>query len=126
MLLRAQGHGFRAIARELDRDPGTISRELRRNAASRAGKRESRAGVAQWKAPVAARRPRPAKPAGNPGSREYVQARLSGQLPVRAGPSWVPVLIAIVVGAVSIARGRPPSPAPPQTTGSPTSSHGVG
>src|SRR5690349_4466627 len=31
-LLRAKGLGVRAIARELDRDPGTISRELRRNA----------------------------------------------------------------------------------------------
>jgi hypothetical protein len=48
-LLKAQGLGVRVIARELKRDPGTISRELRRNAAPRSGKREYRAGVAQWR-----------------------------------------------------------------------------
>src|SRR5919206_5068840 len=37
-LLKAQGLGVRAIARELQRDPGTISRELRRNAATRGGR----------------------------------------------------------------------------------------
>src|SRR5437763_12434468 len=52
-LLKAQGRGVRAIARQLQRDPGTISRELRRNAATRGGKREYRAGVAQWKAQIA-------------------------------------------------------------------------
>src|SRR5882757_10719427 len=36
-ILRAQGHGVRAIARLLDRPPCTISRELRRNAATRNG-----------------------------------------------------------------------------------------
>lgn len=91
-LLRAQGQGVRAIARQLHRDPGTISRELRRNAATRAGKREYRAGVAQWKAQIAARRPKRVKLAGNPRLCEYVQARLSGQLQrpdgtVAAGPS---------------------------------------
>jgi IS30 family transposase len=79
-LLRAQGRGVRAIARELDRDPGTISRELRRNAATRGGKPQYRATVAQWKAQTAARRPKPAKLANNPRLREYVSARLSGQL----------------------------------------------
>lgn len=34
-LLRAGGLGVRAIAREMGRDPSTISRELRRNAATR-------------------------------------------------------------------------------------------
>ena len=33
-LLRAQGAGVREIARQLDRSPSTISRELRRNAGS--------------------------------------------------------------------------------------------
>src|SRR4029079_3315672 len=37
-LLKAQGQGVRAIAQEVKRDPGTISRELRRNAATRSGK----------------------------------------------------------------------------------------
>src|SRR5437868_15379951 len=55
-LLRAQGAGVREIARRLGRDPGTISRELRRNAATRSGKRVYRALVAQWKAQQAAKR----------------------------------------------------------------------
>ena len=90
-LLKAQGLGVRAIARALHRDPGTISRELRRNAATRGGQLEYRASVAQWKAQVAARRPKPAKLASNPRLQEYVQTRLSGQLQrldgsVAAGP----------------------------------------
>ena len=36
-LLRAQGHGVREIARRLERTASTISRELRRNAATRGG-----------------------------------------------------------------------------------------
>src|SRR4051812_15284326 len=93
-LLTGQGLGVRAIARELKRDPGTISRELRRNAATRGGDREYRAGVAQWKARMAARRPKPAKVASNPRLQEYVQTRLSGQLrrpdgTVAAGPSTI-------------------------------------
>ena len=47
-----QGQGVRQIARTLERDPGTISRELRRNCATRSGKQEYRATVAQWKAQV--------------------------------------------------------------------------
>lgn len=40
--LRAQGHGVREIARRIGRDPGTVSRELRRNAATRgAGSRST-------------------------------------------------------------------------------------
>jgi DNA-binding CsgD family transcriptional regulator len=54
-LLRAQGHGVREIARRVGRDPGTISRELRRNVATRAGQVEYRATVAQWKAEEAAK-----------------------------------------------------------------------
>ena len=79
-LLKARGLGVRAIARELGRDPGTISRELRRNAATRGGKPEYRATVAQWKAQTAARRPKPAKLVTNARLQEYVQVRLSGQL----------------------------------------------
>jgi adenosine deaminase len=48
----------REIARRLDRHPSTISRELRRNAATRGGKLEYRATTAQWKAERAARRPK--------------------------------------------------------------------
>jgi IS30 family transposase len=34
-LLKAEDWGVREIARTIDRDPGTVSRELRRNAATR-------------------------------------------------------------------------------------------
>jgi IS30 family transposase len=45
-VLRAQGTGVRSIARRLGRDPSTISRELRRNAATRGGRLDYRASVA--------------------------------------------------------------------------------
>ncbi|MGF7123790.1 helix-turn-helix protein [Rhodococcus sp. AG1013] len=45
--LKAQGVGVREIARAVGRDPSTISRELRRNAATRGGKLDYRASVAQ-------------------------------------------------------------------------------
>ena len=77
-LLRAQGAGVREIAKQLGRAPSTISRELRRNAATRGGKLEYRASVAQWKADLVARRPKQAKLAGNARLREYVQDRLLG------------------------------------------------
>lgn len=76
-LLRAQGKGVREIGRSIGRDAGTISRELRRNAATRSGKQEYRATVAQWKAQQAAKRPKTAKMVSNPRLREYVQKRLS-------------------------------------------------
>ena len=79
-LLKAQDKGVREIAREIGRDPGTISRELRRNAATRGGKLEYRASVAQWKADMAARRPKTAKLVANPQLHAYVQERLSGQI----------------------------------------------
>ena len=73
-LLRAQQVGVREIARRIGRHPGTISRELRRNAATRSGKQEYRALVAQWKAQQAAKRPETAKLATNDRLREYVQS----------------------------------------------------
>ena len=79
-LLRAQGKGVREIARAIGRDPGTVSRELRRNAATRPGSSGYRASVAQWKADMAARRPKPAKLVANPRLHAYVQERLSGQI----------------------------------------------
>ena len=79
-LLRAQGAGVREIARQLVRDPGTISRELRRNAATRSGIQEYRALVAQWKAQQAAKRPKTAKLASNDKLRDYVQERLAGHV----------------------------------------------
>ena len=91
-ILRAQGHGPREIGRRIGRDASTISRELRRNAATRATNPGYRASTAQWKAEIAAKRPKVAKLATNPRLREYVQARLSGQLvrpdgTVLAGPA---------------------------------------
>ena len=79
-LLRAQGTGIRAIARQIGRSPSTVSRELRRNAATRGGKLEYRASVAQWKAEMISRRPKTAKLAVNDQLREYVQQRLSGEV----------------------------------------------
>jgi len=79
-LLRVQGIGVRQIARTLGRDPATISRELRRNAATRGGKPEYRALVAQWKSQQAAKRPKPAKLVVNDRLRQYVQQRLSGSI----------------------------------------------
>jgi IS30 family transposase len=79
-LLRAQGAGVREIARRLGRDPGTISRELRRNAATRSGKQEYRALVAQWKTQQAAKRPKTAKLVSNARLRNYVQERLAGSV----------------------------------------------
>ena len=79
-LLHAQQLGVREIARQLERAPSTISRELRRNAATRGGKLQYRATVAQWKAERAAQRPKVAKLARNDKLRVYVQERLAGSL----------------------------------------------
>jgi len=79
-LLKAQVKGVREIARTIGRDPGTISRELRRNAATRGGKQVHRAVVAQWKAQQAGKRPKAAKLASNDRLREYVQDRLAGNV----------------------------------------------
>ena len=77
-LLRAEGHGVREVARRLGRAASTISRELRRNAATRGGSLDYRATTAQWHAERAARRPKRAKLAENAALRAYVQERLSG------------------------------------------------
>src|SRR4051794_30197321 len=79
-ILKAQGVGVRETARRLGRSPSTISRELRRNAATRNGKIEYRASVAQWKAELVARRPKTAKLVANLRLREYVQQRLAGEV----------------------------------------------
>ena len=79
-LLRAQQYGVREIARRLGRSPSTISRELRRNAATRGGTLQYRATVAQWKAERAARRPKVTMLAHNTRLQAYVQARLAGVL----------------------------------------------
>ncbi|TCK32461.1 IS30 family transposase [Paraburkholderia sp. BL8N3] len=77
-LLRAQDCGVREIARRLQRSPSTISRELRRNAATRGGTLIYRATVAQWKAERAAGRPKASRLAKNERLKKYVQSRLAG------------------------------------------------
>jgi IS30 family transposase len=67
----------REIARRLERAPSTISRELRRNAATRGGGLDYRATTAQWHADRSARRPKLAKLAANAALRRYVQDRLA-------------------------------------------------
>ena len=63
----------------MGRDAGTISRELRRNAATRGGKPEYRASVAQWKADMTAKRPKVAKLVANPRLRAYVESACRGR-----------------------------------------------
>src|SRR3954469_15087278 len=86
---RARGLGVREVARRLGRAASTISRELRRNAATRGGTLEYRAITAQWHAERAARRPKRAKLAANPALRTYVQDRLAGAV-VAPGGTAVP------------------------------------
>src|SRR5947209_7873394 len=79
-LLRASGNGVRAIARRLHRAPSSISRELRRNAATRSGNLDYRALTAQWHADRRAQRPKLSKLAVNTALRQYVQDRLAGSV----------------------------------------------
>ena len=84
-LLRAQGCSMQEVARRIGRAASTISRELRRNAATRSGGLEYRATTAQWHAERSARRPKPAKLAVNARLRAYVQERLAGQVIAPSG-----------------------------------------
>ncbi len=79
-LLSCQGVGVREIARRIGRSASTVSRELRRNVASRAGRLEYRASVAQWKAELVAKRPKLPKLLLNPRLHDYVQERLEGKV----------------------------------------------
>lgn len=72
MRLQASGLGVRAIAREIGRNPSTVSRELKRAV----GVRGYRAGMAQTHADRGRRGPRNAKLACNLRLRREVQARL--------------------------------------------------
>src|ERR1700684_2077230 len=87
-LLRAQGCNVREVARRIGRAASTISRELRRNAATRSGGLEYRATTAQWHADRSGRRPKVAKLALNPALRLYVDERLAGTV---AAPDGVVV-----------------------------------
>ncbi len=76
-LLKVQGHSIQGIGRRLGRAASTISRELRRNAATRSGGLEYRATTAQWHADRSARRPKLTKLALNTTLRTYVEERLA-------------------------------------------------
>src|SRR3954453_14169687 len=84
-LCRAQGQGVREVARRLGRAGSTISRELRRDAATRGGSLDYRATAAQWHAERAARRPKPAKLAVNAALQTYVQDQLAGVVATSGG-----------------------------------------
>jgi IS30 family transposase len=84
-LLRAQGKGVRDIARRLSRAASTISRELRRNAATRSGGFAYRATTAQWHADRSARRPKQAKLVVTPALRRYVQDHLASVISAPGG-----------------------------------------
>jgi len=97
-LLLVQGLSVRKIAHQLGRAASTISREIRRNSATRSGNFEYRATAAQWHAERAARRPKVAKLAANDTLRRWVEDRLSGAV---ARPGDRPV-----VGPMVSWRGR--------------------
>ena len=102
-ILRAQSGGVREIARQMGRSASTISRELRRNVATRiGGGLEYRAITAQWHAERAARRPKPAKLTINTALRTYVQDRLAGLVVTPNGTS--------VPGPVIYWKGRKHGP----------------
>ena len=79
-ILHAQDVEVREIGRWLGRSPSTISRELRRNAATRGGTMEYRATNALWHADRRASRPKVSKLAANDRLRGYVQDRLAGEI----------------------------------------------
>ncbi|WP_219824174.1 IS30 family transposase [Actinokineospora auranticolor] len=79
-LLRVRELGVREIARRIGRSASTISRELRRNAATRGGALDYRASVAQWHADRQARRPKASRLVVNEQLRAYVQERLAGRV----------------------------------------------
>src|SRR5215217_2694822 len=84
-LLHAQKVSVREIGRRTERASSTISRELRRNAATRSGGFEYRASTAQWHAERKSKRPKVAKLVANAELRQYVQERLAGTIDIRKG-----------------------------------------
>jgi DNA-binding CsgD family transcriptional regulator len=105
-VLTAQGCGVREIARRVGRSASTISREVRRNAATRGGLLEYRATTAQWHADRRAKRPKVAKLAGNDTLRAYVQDRLAGRVTAPDGTA---------VPGPEVRSDRTPSRAPQRT-----------
>jgi len=91
-LLRAQKVSVREIGRRTERASSTISRELRRNAATRSGGFEYRASTAQWHAERKSKRPKVAKLAANEALQQYVQERLAGTIDIRKGGTVGPAV----------------------------------
>ena len=91
-LLRAQQFGLREIRRRIGRASSTISRERRRNAATRSGGFEYRASTAQWHAERKSKRPKVATLAANEALRQYVQQGLAGTMDVRTGKTIGPAV----------------------------------
>ena len=77
-----------ARSHRLSRAASTVSREIRRNAATRSGSFEYRATTAQWHAERAARRPKVAKLTANSALGRWVEERLNGAV---AKPGGRPV-----------------------------------
>lgn len=98
-LERARGAGVRTIARKLGRSPSTISREIRRNSATRSGSFDYRAVTAQWHADRAARRPKASKISQNHALQSYIQERLAGLIATAEGE--------VFSGPNVIWKGRP-------------------
>jgi transposase, IS30 family len=73
---RAAGLGIREIARRLGRSPSTISREVARGCLTRRPRGRYKASVAQARAEVGARRPKPAKLTLDPVLRDWVADKL--------------------------------------------------
>jgi Helix-turn-helix domain len=107
-LALAQDFGVREIARRLGRAASTVSRELRRNAATRSGGLEYRASTAQWHAERSARRPKRAKLAINAALRAYVQDRLAGKVLIQQVCRHREGMLA--VGCAHAIAARRPSP----------------
>lgn len=87
-LERPRATGIRVIASKLGRPASTISRQIRRNSATRSGDFEYRAVIAQWHADRAARRPKPGKLASKSALRDYVQDKLSGTIATTTGVAF--------------------------------------
>ena len=111
-ILRARGCGVREIARRAGRSPATISRELRRNAATRGGGLEYRASTAQWHADRRARRPKAARL--SPGTSRCGATSRTGSAARCGGPMTEPAWKARGsagsaggTGAVRTGAGRP-------------------
>lgn len=79
-ILHAKELSIREISRRIDRSPSTVSRELRRNAATRGGDLQYRAHTAQWHSDRRSKRPKSAKLKTNERLKEYVEERLAGKV----------------------------------------------